>query len=52
MEALVRSSPTNQVITGSVKDLSVISCIYAPEKRSSTKSQVHWCHHAFFAYWN
>ena len=36
----MRSSPANQLITGSIKGLSVVSCIYAPEKRSSTQSQV------------
>jgi len=41
MEAMVRSSPANQLITGSVKGLSVISCTYAPEKRSATQSEVH-----------
>jgi len=41
MEAEVRSSPDIQVIKGSIKDLSVVSCTYAPEKRSSSKSQVH-----------
>jgi len=37
MEAAVRSSPANQLITGSIKGLSVVSCIYAPKKRSSTQ---------------
>ena len=33
----MRSSPANQLITGSIKGLSVVSCIYAPKKRSSTQ---------------
>jgi len=41
MEALVRNSPATQQIQGAIKGLSVISCTYAPEKRDSSKSQVH-----------
>ena len=42
MEAMVRQSAATQLIQGSIKGLSVISCIYSPEKRASSQSQVHY----------
>lgn len=40
VEAMVRSSVVHQIVKGNVSGLSLVACVYNPEKRDSSKSQV------------